>query len=245
MSLGALADDFARRDLKGGKQAGQTVPPVVVSVASRSVRSERQHRLRAFQRLDLRLLVHAQNHCVCRGIQVQTHNVANLLFGFGVRRELEGLDAMGLQCMRSPNAANRARRDTNSISHFARAPLAQAARRSFQGQGHDTSALGLRDRRRATRTRLVQQPLHSLFDEASTDAADLDGRVAGQLSDFRARNLIGQQQDGSCPPTDAGGRRWRALQLLQLRAVASLQHDGSGVIGHALLPREYTASILS
>jgi hypothetical protein len=66
-----------------------------MSVSSRLAWSERQHRLRSLQSLDLRLLVQAQDDCICQGIQVQPDNVADLFFGFGIRRELEGLDPRG------------------------------------------------------------------------------------------------------------------------------------------------------
>ena len=54
------ADDFARRRIEGGVQAGQSIPSVIVRAPLGEARPHRQQRLRAAERLDLRLLIHAE-----------------------------------------------------------------------------------------------------------------------------------------------------------------------------------------
>ena len=59
--------------------------------------SQRQHRLRSLQCLDLRLLIYAEHDRMIRWIQVQTHNVLHLIHKEGIVGNLEMAVAMGLQ----------------------------------------------------------------------------------------------------------------------------------------------------
>lgn len=58
----ALADDDAIEQAQGGIQRRRPVAHIVVRLAFRHVRSERQHRARAMQGLNAALLVDAKHH---------------------------------------------------------------------------------------------------------------------------------------------------------------------------------------
>ena len=57
----ASPDDFSRGDVEGGEERGGAVALVVVGLAGGRPRTQRKHRLGAVERLDLRLLVHAEH----------------------------------------------------------------------------------------------------------------------------------------------------------------------------------------
>ena len=64
-------------------------------------------RLRAVQRLDLALLVHAQHQRLVRRVQVQADHVAQLLDELLVAAELEGLGQVGLEAVLRARCAAR------------------------------------------------------------------------------------------------------------------------------------------
>src|SRR5437773_7273701 len=59
--------------------------------------SQRLDRLRAFQRLNLALLIDAQHQGFRRRVQVEADDVPQLAHEVGIAAELERLDAMGLE----------------------------------------------------------------------------------------------------------------------------------------------------
>jgi hypothetical protein len=63
---------------------------------------ERQTGLRPIQRLDLRLLIHAQNHSPIRWIKVETDDIRDLFLEQRVIRDLEPLREMRLQASFGP-----------------------------------------------------------------------------------------------------------------------------------------------
>ncbi len=86
----ALAEHLASR-VQGCEQRGCTVRVVIMRLLFWHARAQRQHGLAPVQRLNLRHLVHAQQHLP---MQVQPHNVPHFLDKQRVFRELEGLAAV-------------------------------------------------------------------------------------------------------------------------------------------------------
>ena len=74
----ALADDPPCCNVERGKQRGDAVPLVVVTVSRRLIRSHREHGLAAVQRLDLRLLVGAQHDSRLGRSHVEADDVTHL-----------------------------------------------------------------------------------------------------------------------------------------------------------------------
>ena len=85
----ALREHFALRRVQCGKQRRSPVASVIVGHALDVAKSHRQHRLRTFQRLNLALFIHAQNHSVFWRIQVQPYNIPYFLYEKWIGRELE------------------------------------------------------------------------------------------------------------------------------------------------------------
>lgn len=75
----ALGDHAAIGHIERRKQGGGAVPIVVVGYAFDIAKPHRQHRLAAFEGLNLALLVDAQNQRIFRWIQIQPDHIAHLL----------------------------------------------------------------------------------------------------------------------------------------------------------------------
>ena len=96
MARATLREDLAIGDVEGGKQGRRTVSDVIVGDALNVAKPERQHRLRAFQRLNLALLVDAQHDGVIGWIEVEADDVPDLVDEQRIGRKLETLGAMRL-----------------------------------------------------------------------------------------------------------------------------------------------------
>ena len=83
-------------DVQRGEQRRRAVPDVVVGVAFGVAEAHRQRRLGAIERLDLRLLVHAQDHRVVGRAEAQPDDVAHFLDEERIGGQLEGLRQMRL-----------------------------------------------------------------------------------------------------------------------------------------------------
>jgi hypothetical protein len=88
------------------KAANKVVVPLRVVVRHRATAAllERKARLSAVQGLNLALLITAQDQRVFRGIEVQAHDVQQLVHELRIATELERLDQMGLEVMSPPHA---------------------------------------------------------------------------------------------------------------------------------------------
>ena len=94
--LPALPEHLSSGDVQGGEQRRRAVPDVVVGVAFGVAEAHRQRRLGAIERLNLRLLVHAQDHRVVGRVEVQPDDVAHFLDEERIGGQLEGLRQMRL-----------------------------------------------------------------------------------------------------------------------------------------------------
>ena len=77
----ARADDFAVGETEGGKERRGAVAPVVVGLPRGCPRTQREHRLDAVLRLDLRLIVHAEDDRRLWRPHVEPDDVTHLLEG--------------------------------------------------------------------------------------------------------------------------------------------------------------------
>jgi hypothetical protein len=92
--FGDPSEHVTGRDVECGVEACRSVPLVVVGPALDLARPERQHRLRAIQSLDLRLLIHRKDNRVVRRFEMEAHHVDHLLAEARVVADLERFDAM-------------------------------------------------------------------------------------------------------------------------------------------------------
>ena len=129
MTAVALADDLSGQHVQSGEQRRCAVTLVVVGHRAAAAGLHRQTRLRAVESLNLALLVDTQHDGLVRRVQVQPHDVGQLLGERRVGRQLEGLDAVGLQAVRVPDALDRRAADAGCLGHRAAAPVGGARRR--------------------------------------------------------------------------------------------------------------------
>ena len=105
MSRVTLADDRSRFDVQRGEERRRPVADVVVRPPFDLPGPQRQHRRAAIQRLDLRLFIDTQDQGAIRWRQIQADDIAHLVDEERVLRELERLDAVGLQRKRLSRSA--------------------------------------------------------------------------------------------------------------------------------------------
>jgi len=101
VALEAAADHLAGGDVEGGKQGRGAVPLVVVGHGAGAALLKRQPRLRSVQRLDLALFIDTQHQGLVRRVEVEPHNVGNLLAELGIVGRLK----VFIKCGFSPCAA--------------------------------------------------------------------------------------------------------------------------------------------
>jgi hypothetical protein len=124
--------------------------------------------LGVFGRLDLTLLITAPHQGVFGRIQIQPHDLSELLDKTGVARDLEALDSMGLQSVLVPHAQNSRVAHAQLVRQTARTPMGRIAR---SGQSRASNDLGLVDLRGATASgqfcNLVPPATRSLLEPTS------------------------------------------------------------------------------
>ena len=87
-----IADDLARSEVQCREQCGRAVAHIIMSAPLCNAKRQRQQRLRSIERLDLRLLIHTQHHCTRGRRQIQTHDVAYLVYEQWVGGQLKCKD---------------------------------------------------------------------------------------------------------------------------------------------------------
>src|SRR5262245_47780359 len=100
-------DHFATGDIQSSEQRSSSVANVIVALARRHSRAQRQNRPGPIESLNLTLLIHAQHQSTFRRVQVKTDNVTDFLNEEWVGRQLKGFHPMWLQRKRPPNARHR------------------------------------------------------------------------------------------------------------------------------------------
>ena len=159
----ALSDDLACGDVKGCEQRGGALALVVMGAPLDLAGPQRQQGLGAIQGLNLRLLVHAENHGVLRRVHVQPDDVARLVHEVRVCRELEGLAPVRLKGKGSPDAIDRRRRIPRRLRHRARAPLGRVTRLLLKRLAHHLGHSVVIDAPGTAGARLVVKPVDDVL----------------------------------------------------------------------------------
>src|SRR5262245_10226805 len=128
--LHAAAADLAFGHVEGGKQRGSAVALVVMRHRPATARFQRQARLRAVERLDLRFLVNAEHDRMGRRIDIEADNVPQLRYKIGVARQLELACPVRLQAVRPPDPLHRTDADPDRFGHHRSGPMRRLARGS-------------------------------------------------------------------------------------------------------------------
>ncbi len=168
----ALPDHLPGFHIQGGKEGRRPVATVVMGAPFNLPGSHRENGLCAIQRLNLGLLIDAQDQRTLRRIEVQAHNVPDLLNKERIRGELEGLATVGLQGEGAPNATDRTLAQPGGRRHRTGAPVRRVWRGRFQRQGDHPFHLLIRDGSRGTGPRFIQQAVQTTHDETGPLSTD-------------------------------------------------------------------------
>lgn len=169
----ALCYDLPAGNLQGGKQGGDAVALVIMALPLRDTFAQRQDGLRAFEGLDLRFLVHAENYGVLGRSQIQTDDLFQLLSKLWIVAGAKPLHKMGLQLVLPQNLMNLRVTDAHSPCQIPRGPvrggfrlflLHDATDFRLHGIAHGCSAGFLRG--------LLQQPFDAALVEPPNDLTD-------------------------------------------------------------------------
>ena len=110
---------------------------VVASAALGRAWAHGQQRLRRSSACNLRFLVHAQDDCTLRRIEVEPDNVAHLLDKQRISRELEGLLPVRLKGEGIPDAPHRVLCQPEFLRQGARRPVGRTSWLRLQRTGDD------------------------------------------------------------------------------------------------------------
>jgi hypothetical protein len=149
-----------------------------VASAFRNTRHHRQHGLGPVQGLDLRLLVHAEDQCSFRRVQVEAHDVADLVDEERVRGQLERLGPVRGECECPPDPGDRRLRHAGGGSHRSGRPMGGVLRPLLECLDDDPLDVSVTDLPRCTRPRFVGQAVQAPFDEPPPPGSD---RVRGNI----------------------------------------------------------------
>ena len=169
---------------------------IVVGAPLDLSRSHGQQRLGPVQRLDLALLVDAQNQGALRRGQIKPDDVAHLVDKQWVGGKLEGLGAMRLKVERLPNAMDGRGRKSDRARHRAQAPMRRIPRRRIQRQANRLGDLVIADPARRAGARLVEEAIEAMLGEPAPPFAHrVGGCVDAQADVLVLRAFRGQKDD--------------------------------------------------
>src|SRR5271157_1075017 len=201
VTLHVAADDRAVEDVEGGEERGRSVPLVIVRHGSSAASLQRQAGLGAVERLNLALLVDAEDDGVSGRIDVETHDVAQFVDELWIVRELELARPVRLEAVRAPNALNGADGDASGLRHHRPGPVRRLSGRVFQRQRDDPFGDFGAKRLDAGRPRLVaKQAAEAFLHETLLPAPDAGLRFAGPAHDLVRADAIGAEQDDFSAP---------------------------------------------
>jgi hypothetical protein len=107
MAFFAVVEDFSGSDVESGKERGRAVADIVVGHAFDIAQAHRENGLGTIQRLNLALLVDAQDHGVLGRMEIQPDNIADLFDEKGIIGDFEMALAMGLKTKGAPDSLDR------------------------------------------------------------------------------------------------------------------------------------------
>ena len=210
----------------------RAVPRVVVGAALDLARAHRQQRLGAVERLDLRLLVHAEHQRVLGWAHVEPDDVAHLLDEERVRRELEGLAPMRLQAEGAPDTVDRRRRVADCLRHRAERPVGRSRGYRLEGQADCLSNLVIADLARRAGSWLVEKSIDAARGEAATPFRDRVGVCPYLGADRLVLQPSRRSQHDPRPPGHRLSRAVRACQRFQLTLLRRRQLDRHRGLAH-------------
>ena len=200
---------------------------VIMGDAFDVTKAHGQDGLGSLKRLNLGLLIDREHHGVVWGIEVETHNVADLLDEERVVGNLEMPLAMRLDAEQIEPPVDGALGDTRVFRHRTNAPVRSIRRFGSQGRVDDFGNTFILMRAGASRTQFIVESGDTLFAIALSPLADGcigDTQTPGYGRAWHALGA-GQHHLGSQHQTMRQGSG--AGEALQFRFLTRAEHDGS------------------
>jgi hypothetical protein len=98
----ASTDHLPIKDVESGEQSRGPVALVIMGLAFRQAGAQRKNRRGAIERLDLALLIDAQDQCTAGRVQVEAHDVAHFFFELRIVGQFEAFHTMRLDVVALP-----------------------------------------------------------------------------------------------------------------------------------------------
>jgi len=155
MAWHAVSDHLAVEHAQGSKQGGRSVADVVMRHCSTAAFLQGQTGLGSVKSLDLAFLIQAQNQRLVRRIQIQPHDIAQLLYEAFITAEFEGADQMGLQVVLFPDPPDGRFTQLLGLGHRPGTPMGRIRRLAMKSRFDHGVNFPLRDFWNATRPRGV------------------------------------------------------------------------------------------
>jgi hypothetical protein len=188
---------------------------------------ERTGRLGALQRLDLALLIHAQDDRVLRWVQIQANHIADLALQLWVGGELERLRPPGPDLMLSPHPRNRGMADTQLGGQEPRRPVRdpQPVRRRRERGSQDRRPPASADGLRATQARAISKAGQPFAGVPAAPGDHGRARDTELQSDLRVGHSLGGKQQHPRPLHLRRGGRGRLRPATQDSQVVVTDHQ--------------------
>src|SRR5436190_3247652 len=200
MPILALPNQLAVGHIERRKQGRGAVADIIMRHGSGASFLERQSRLRAIERLDLALLIAAENDRMLGRIQIEADHILELLHELRVVGDFEGPHQMRLQSMRAPDAPNRAVTDIQGLGERTLAPLGRLRRPRPQRALDDEFSHPRAIDRFASAARSIKlQPRAPAFGEALAPARRLLSSDAQRTGDLLVIATFQSQENDPAP----------------------------------------------
>jgi hypothetical protein len=226
MPIIAHRDHLSLQSIQCRKQGGCAVALVVVSHGAGAPLLHRKAWLGSIQSLNLALLVGAKHDGVFGRVQIQAHDIFQLLDEVRIIAELEASHQMRLQSVGVPDAANAGFADAGRLRHGARRPVRGVDRLLLQRHFHESFHLTVGDGAGLARSRCVlMQSRDATFQKAPSPPRRClrhDAHTARNLFILQSRR--GHQYDPS-PLYHASWLGSRSPQPLQGCSLFRVQHN--------------------
>ena len=198
--------------------------------------AQRERPLGPLQRLDRRLLVHAEDHRVLGGMEVQPHDVAHLRDEGRVAAHLVRAHAMGLEPVAPQEIGHAAARQADFLREQARRPATAARRRGRHGQlDHALDRRGGDGVIRAPALRPRGESGDAAVEKPAPNPRHGLGRQLQASGDVGARHAVGTPQHHVRAPDHLRRFRRPRHEVLQLAPLLRRQPHHHPPPSHATL----------
>jgi hypothetical protein len=184
---------------EAGEQRRGAMALIIVRAPLDLAGAHRQQRLGAIERLDLTLLVNADDERLVGWIEVKADDIANLFNELWIGRELERLRSMRLQREGAPDSMHGGSRDARRLRHVARAPVGGTLRFLLQRLDDDGFDLIVTDLAGCAASGLVVEAIEPMLDEALAPGAHGLARGAHGIRNLTVVHPLGRAENDLSP----------------------------------------------